>query len=250
MPTDILALSWKVQVAIASGYAAYIVSYRGIRSHHSAQDTLFLSLVFSLVATGTLWLCRDLPPPLAGTWALITSLAAGLFWRRHGMQLLTETLRGPNTTWADDTPSAWVRLQENREFPVSQISVLLKDGTWLNCDETSKFNDAPYGPCVLGTNGDILIYLTSTTPKVVGTEAVKDKVLKTVLHEQYGARLTYVPSGEIARVNIRLMPSLNRRARVEALPLELSAAEPSVGYWLRLRRGLAAVLQKVAAAIS
>lgn len=32
----ILNLPWKIQVALASGYAAYLLGYRGIRSAHKA----------------------------------------------------------------------------------------------------------------------------------------------------------------------------------------------------------------------
>lgn len=218
MPTDILALSWNVQVALASGYAAYIISYRGVRAHHSAQDTLFLTLVFSLIASAELWLARSLSPLLAGAGAFFLSIFVGVLWRRRGMQLLTSLLRGPNTTWSDDTPSAWARLQENREYPLSQISVLLKDGTWLHCNQTALFNDAPYAPAVLGTNGDVLMYLTSIKP----TDA-DEREQPTALDPDFGARLTYIPASEIARVNVRLMPSINRRQKaVAASPTESS----------------------------
>lgn len=244
MPTDIVALSWKVQVALASGYAAYIISYRGVRAHHSAQDTVFLTLVFSLIATAELWLMRFFSPLLAGTAAFLLSVAAGMLWRRRGMRILTSILRGPNTTWADDTPSAWARLQENREFPLSQLSVLLKDGTWLHCSETALFNDAPYSPAILGTNGDVLMYLTSVKPK-----EGREREQSTTLDETFGARLTYVPAGEIARLNVRLMPSLNRRQREAASP-ETS----SMGLWAacshRFRLGLASALRRAAEAIS
>jgi len=200
MPTDILALSWKAQVALASGYAAYILAYRGIRAHHSTQDTVFLALVFSLVASAQLWLTKAYSPILSGATAFLLSVAVGMLWRRRGMELLSAILRRPNTTWSDDTPSAWARLQENRRFPVSQISVLLKDGTWLNCEETSRFNDAPYAPCVLGTSGDILMYLTSVTPK-----GGDDKPQPSTRDRTFGDRLTYIPSSEVARVNIRML---------------------------------------------
>lgn len=208
MPTDLLALSWKVQVALASGYAAYIVSYRGIRAHHSAQDVVFLSLVFSLIASAELWLMRSSTPVVAGLFAFLLSVSVGILWRRRGRQILTDMLRGPNTTWSDDSPSAWARLQENREFPLSQISVLLKDGTWLHCNRTAAFDGQPYSPAVLGTNGDVLMYLTSVKPKD-GPE--REQI--TTLDEEFGARLTYIPSSEISRVNVRLVPSLNRRRK-------------------------------------
>src|SRR5690606_2566842 len=41
MPTDILSLSWQVQVALGSGYAAYLTAYRGNRAHHTPVDAAF-----------------------------------------------------------------------------------------------------------------------------------------------------------------------------------------------------------------
>lgn len=245
MPTDIIALSWSVQVALASGYAAYIMCYRGVRAHHTTHDTIFLTVVFSLVASAALWIARSLSPLAAGASAFALTVVAGLLWRRRGMQFLTALLRGRNTTWSDDTPSAWARLQENREHPLSQISVLLKDGTWLHCNQTATFNDAPYAPCILGTNGDVLMYLTSVKPKE-GDERQQT----TTLDPNFGARLTYVPSAEIARVNVRLLPSISRRRRAAALPQTSSGLAPSVGHWLRFRRGFSEALRRVAAAIS
>lgn len=245
MPTEILALSWKVQVALASGYAAYIISYRGVRAHHSAQDTVFLTLVLSLIASAELWLAGSLSPLTAGAFAFLLSVTAGVLWRRRGMRILSNLLRAPNTTWSDDTPSAWARLQDNHEFPLSQLSVLLKDGTWLHCNQTSTFNDAPYSPAVLGTSGDVLMYLTSIKPK-----GAYEREQRTTLDANFGARLTYVPASEIARINVRLMPSVNRRLTVAASPQRSSEVEPSAGYWRRLRLGLAKALRKAAEAIS
>ena len=245
MPTELLALSWNVQVALASGYAAYIIAYRGVRAYHSAQDTLFLSLVFSLIASSELWLGRSKSPLLVGAFAFLISVSAGILWRRRGMALLTALLRNPNTTWADDTPSAWARLQENREFPLSQLSVLLKDGTWLPCNQTSNFNDAPYSPAVLGTSGDVLMYLTSVKPKE-GEE--REQI--TTIDAKFGSRLTYIPASEIARINVRLMPSISRRQRAAASPVTSSEAVPSAGYLHQLRLGLASALRSAAEAMS
>lgn len=211
MQADILALSWNVQVALASGYAAYIISYRGVRVHHTASDTVFFSMVFSLIASAELWLTRSFSPIVGGTSAFLLTVAVGLLWRRIGMQLLTAMLRGANTTWSDDTPSAWARLQENREYPLSQISVLLKDGTWLHCNETAAFNASPYAPAILGTTGDVLMYLTSIKAK-----DGEERLQTTTLDPNFGARLTYIPASEIARINVRLMPSINRRRTAAA----------------------------------
>jgi hypothetical protein len=241
---ELLALSWTVQVAIASGYAAYIIAYRGIRSHHSTQDALFLALVFSLIATATLYWWRSCNPIAQGLASFLAALSAGLLWRRHGIDALTKLLRKDDTTWSDDTPSAWVRLQENRKHAVSQLSVLLTDGTWLHCDETGLFDGAPWAPFVLGSSGDVLMYTTSVKPKD-GPERRQTTTL-----DPMGDRITYVPAAQIARILLRHHHEGSSLRPVAASPAASSVAAPSVGYLPRYRSGLAGALRRLAAAIS
>jgi len=156
-----------------------------------------LSLVFSLVASASLYWWQAFSPITQGAVAFALTMAAALLWRRRGIDMLTNILRNGNTTWSDDSPSAWARLQENRKYPVSQISVLLIDGTWINCDETAIFNDVPWSPCVLGSSGDVLMYATSIKPK-----DGPDRPQTTTLHS-IGSRITYIPANQIARILLR-----------------------------------------------
>jgi len=50
----LLNLPWNIQIALASGYAAYLLGYRGVRAAHKAIDIAFITLVFGLVATGVI----------------------------------------------------------------------------------------------------------------------------------------------------------------------------------------------------
>ena len=223
MPTEVLALSWTVQIALASGYAAYIIAYRGIRSHHSAQDTAFSVLVFSLIPSAILWMMQKRSPVVGGIVAFIVSIAVASFWRSIGGPVLNWLLRKLRVTWADDTPSAWARLQENRSIRVSQIAVWLNDGSRLICDDASLFTGLPYAPYVLGTNGDVLLYVTHVRPARAAGErespALKSQV--TTLDATRGVRVTYVPSSQIARVTIRHEAELSpRQLEVAARPAE------------------------------
>lgn len=219
MPTDILALSWTVQTALASGYAAYIIAYRGIRSHHSAQDAAFSVLIFSLITSGALWLLRDSSPVAGVVLAFASSIVAAALWRSIGQPFFTWTLRRLKVTWADDTPSAWARLQENRSIRVSQIAVWLNDGSRLICEDASLFTGLPYAPYVLGTNGDVLLYVTHIRP-TSGADGQKSetKPQPTTLDATRGARVTYVPGSQITRVTIRHEAKFN--------PRQLEAAKP------------------------
>lgn len=219
MPTEILALSWTVQVALASGYAAYIIAYRGIRSHHSAQDTLFSVLVFSLIASTTLWWLRTNSPIFAGLSAFLCCIATASLWRSVGAPFLNWCLRKGKISWADDTPSAWARLQENRSVRVSQIAVWLNDGSRLICEDVAKFDGLPYAPFILGTNGDVLIYVSHTRPK-----DGDPKEQPTTLVEGAGARVTYIPASQIARVTIRHEAKISLRPPAAETPAASSKA--------------------------
>lgn len=221
MPTEILALSWTVQIALASGYAAYIIAYRGIRSHHSTQDTVFCVLIFSLLASGTLWLLRDRSPVLGAILAFTWCIVAAAIWRSLGAPAANWALRKLKITWADDTPSAWARLQENRSIRVSQIAVWLNDGSRLICEDVSLFTGLPYAPYVLGTNGDVLLYVTHVRPKQSddsNAERPASKPQPTLLDPTFGALVTYVPVAKIERVTIRHEAQLNPRQLAVASP--------------------------------
>jgi hypothetical protein len=202
MNTELLNLPWQIQVAIAGGYAGYMIAYAGLRHTHRQIDTIFISIIFSLIASGaiaTLTVLRILSPPLlAGSLAFFITCLAAIAWRKWGRRVLELGLRLTNATWANDDSSALTTLTANVKCPVTQIAVLLDDGTWLRCDDTTLFNDAPFGPCLLGPSGDVALYLTHEEPP-----KGKIKKLKSVRDSYYGDRITYVPASRIRQITIR-----------------------------------------------
>ena len=205
-PAALLSLSWQIQVALAGGYAAYILAYTGIRDHHRTLDTTFGTLVFSVVASAAFSLTSPyLLPLFAGAAAIVAAGSAGLAWRRWGRNLLRGVLRGPDVSWSDDDPSAWASLTSDTRNYVSQISVLTDDGDWLRCADTQPFADAPFGPCRLGPTGDVLLYLTD---RVSPDGDIKPQI--GVRDAHYGDLITYVPAARIRRVTVRHIPRSSR----------------------------------------
>ena len=206
MSSDLLNLSWQIQLALASGYAAYLLCYAGIRGSHTTIDTTFSTLIFGLIATAVLYLARPgLSDIMAAALAFFAACAAGLIWRRFLRPLLRWLMRELDVTWSDDDPSALATLLANSKFRVSQIAVLLDDGTWLSCNDTSLFADAPFGPCRLGPNGDVALYLTHEE-----TPAGEVQERKTVRDAAYGDRVTYIPAARIKRVTFRHTREVSR----------------------------------------
>jgi hypothetical protein len=204
MDEKLLSLPWQIQLALGSGYAAYIVAYVGIRDHHRGVDIAFRAIAFGLIATAFLAFTPALNLTLRLAGAVLITVAAGLVWRRFGMGAAKWLLRQGNISWSDDTPSAWATIIAAHR-PVTQISVLLDNGTWLNCSAAGRFNDAPFGPCIFGPNGDIGFYVTDEE-SVDGTVIVNDHVRDAI----EGDRLTYVPAARIVRMSIRHVMKLSR----------------------------------------
>jgi hypothetical protein len=192
-----LSLPWQIQASLAIGYAAYFLAYVGIRFSHQAVDVFFRALIFGVIANLIIWQVRMLHPALAIAIAFLGALALGLFWRRFARGWVHAALHFFNVSWADDDPSAPITLSRNTKYRVSQVAVELQDGTWLRCENTAQFADAPFGPFTLGPNGDMLMYLTHIDEKDGAS-----KELKTVRHEA-GDRINYIPAASIRQVTLR-----------------------------------------------
>lgn len=197
MDEKLLALPWQIQLALGGGYLAYSVAYAGIRSHHRPVDTAFRALAFGLIVVAVLYALPDvLPIPRAGI-AITAALAGGALWRKLGMRLWRWILRQSNVSWADDSPSAWSRLQGDSRAFITQVAVLLDDDSWLISDPVDQFESAPFGSCILGENGDLALYVTSV-------EAADGTVLQSPVRDaRYGDQLTYVPANRVKQLVLR-----------------------------------------------
>jgi hypothetical protein len=208
---EFLKLPWEIQGALASGYAAYAVAYTGLRDRQRPIDIAFLSLVFSVPAMLAFWLLASRGLAISIPAAFVASIVTGIIWRRAIRPLVFQILKKFDVTWSNDDPSALATLSSNTEFRITQIAVLLDDGTWLRCDDARKFVAAPFAPYLLGPNGDVALYLTHEE-----TADGTVKTLTTVRDANYGDRITYVPAGRIKRITIRHKTKTNHPSKVGA----------------------------------
>jgi hypothetical protein len=194
--------SWTTLLLVASGYAAYYVANVGIRDHHKLADVTFSTLVFAFVSAFAFYFCRwmlGLSLVVTSGITFVFGMLAGVIWRRFVRPCFERLLR--SISHADDLPSAWIALFAERH-DATQLTVQLKDGSWLMCDDLRNFRDYPNGPCVLGAKGDILMYVTDKQTKrghgFIPTGGPSDP--------HWGHEITYIPSDQIARVDIRREP--------------------------------------------
>lgn len=193
--------TWQVQLALASGFAAYLVAFMGIRHHHQAIEVTFWSILFSLVTTATLALVPDWDGLYAGVVAFSATVIAAVVWRKWLSDFLFSLLRKGDVSWSNDDPSALFTISNSTKFRITQVAVELEDGTWLRCDHADKFKDTPFGPLTVGPNGDVAFYLTH-----IDRPNEPEKELESVRHTDYGDRITYVPADKIRRITFRHLP--------------------------------------------
>ena len=199
--SDLAALPWQLQLVLGSGYIAYLLAFVGIRHTHKTADTVFGTLAFGLVALATLASLPDQWNALVvAAVAIAAALSAAVLWRWLIRNMLRKALHASGYSWADDTPSAWDRLLEGGYGGATQLTVELNDGRYLYCTEAQRAGEHPFGPFILGTCGDILLYVDSS--KASGGEAVDHTA--SVFDEEWGSLLTYVPAESIRKVAIRV----------------------------------------------
>ncbi|MGL9721770.1 hypothetical protein [Symbiopectobacterium sp.] len=201
LDSTLLDLPWATLVTLASGYISYFIANVGLKEHHKPIDIFFFTLIFSLLPTAiyhvTLWggvnaYAATLPP-------VLLALPLGALWRKYGRKRLYAFLRKHNISWSDSTHSAWQQMFGLTDYRVTELFVVLNDGSGLLSRLPGRFEGLPNGPFTLGNKGDVILYVTHRSP------ASSDKWVEygDVIHQDYGALATYIPADQIARIDIR-----------------------------------------------
>lgn len=204
MDEKLLNLPWEIQLALGSGYVAYMLAYHGIREHHKAIDVTFRAIAFGLCATAILTLV-----PVRFGWervaaAILAAIVGGVLWRFILADLAQWAIRKVDLSWSDETPDAWSKItQHNRRYFYGRVTVYLEDQSVLSCSDTRPFADAPFGPCILGPKGDVALYVTHVCD--AGADSFRE--IDGVRDPHYGDEITYVPACQIRRVKVRLVKS-------------------------------------------
>ena len=190
-------LSLGVQVALGAGYLAYTTAYAGLRKDHGPEDAIFISLAFSALA---MLIFTNLASH--GQWqqsigALVGCLFAGSLWRIAVKKWWHKLMAIFGIHREDGVHSPWLSVTQSKH-QVGQISVHTKNGKVLYLNNRPAFNDAPWSGLYLGGDGGVVM--------IVEEEELPDgktEVREGIVDPVWGTRLTYIPAGEIERVNIR-----------------------------------------------
>ncbi|WGR93509.1 hypothetical protein MTX26_27745 [Bradyrhizobium sp. ISRA443] len=194
-------LPWATLVTLASGYAAYYIANVGVRDHHKPIDVAFSTLVFGFFSAFAYAVCRrrygaDLLA--ASVFAFGAALVIGASWSLFGRATFERLLRRSQVSLSDDLPSAWMALFRAKTY-ATQLSVKLKDGSWVKCEDLNAFTECPNGPCVLGAKGDVLMYVTHIkSPSDEDFEPCTG-----LIDKEWGDEVTYIPADQIMMIDFR-----------------------------------------------
>lgn len=206
MQPDLLSLPWATLLTLACGYAGYYIANVGVREHHKAIDVTFSTILFGFFSAFLYAGLRryDVAILPASAMAFAFAVLLGGVWSRFGRSILKIALRKSDVSMSDDLPSAWLAIFEARNkakrIPAAtQLTVKLKDGAWLKCDNLDRFTHYPNGPCVFGGKGDLLMYVTHFQRN----DADDFEECVDVDAAVWGAEITYIPATEIVRLDLR-----------------------------------------------
>lgn len=203
---SVLDLPFETVLNLAAGYMAYRVAWTGRDSRHAGIDVAMITLVFAGLSQGSVLLARLLLDP-QDTAVQMSLLAAGpfaalfaaAFWRRWGCRWALWILRRARISTSDRSWSAWDAVRSDDALRPTQIILRRRDGTLLMCDNLAAYEGFPSGPCALGDDGSVALYVTAekalSDPDWTETDPRS---------EGWGCLLTYVPASEIASIHYRL----------------------------------------------
>ncbi|GDO99200.1 hypothetical protein [Escherichia coli] len=204
---SLLNLPWATLVTLTSGYIGYFIANVGLKDHHKSIEVTFTTLIFGLLSMmvyqAVMW--AGLNSWFATPPALLCAFIYGALWRRYGRKWMYRFLWSNNISWSDDTSSAWQAMFDQTDFCVSEVIVILRDGSGMMSRLPGNFKEWPNGPFTLGNKGDMVLYVTHTSPS--GSNEWEE--FEGVVNKHWGALATYIPAEQIARVEIRRVRATN-----------------------------------------
>lgn len=220
---QLLQLPYQTLAIMVGGYLAYRLADTGRDSTHRTIDTAAIALVFAfitqaasaylLLTYGAKYPSKINEVPLwvgysVSIGGIIAALIAAAIWRRTSVSGFASFLRKTRISSSDRHMTAWETIINQENSGPSSVTVVRKDGTAVICEKLDDFDKAPFGPMILGQDGSIALYVTSS--RAVGS---KEWIDADPNYADWGPEITIIPAGEVSEVRIRHNPSLLGRWR-------------------------------------
>jgi hypothetical protein len=199
---DFASLPEQLQVILVSGYLGYSIAHAGFRDNERKDDVLYGILSFGIFGYIFYDFTRKAYATflLPGLGALLVSVFVALFWRKYGRRTFNAVLHKSAISNEDGIKTTWARLIQDTTIAPSQLVVLLKDGSVIECDDVQSFGNAPVPLYYTDAEGSIAFYVTR---KISATGEVKE--LQHTRNTEWGDKITYVSKDQISSISIRFL---------------------------------------------
>lgn len=204
-------LPWQAQLVAVAGYFGYVVAYVGRRGGHQPIDTAAISLCFGSVCLFVLSLdsyvssvCPKLPKQVLPIFGVTASIISGALWRAYFRHFAGVVISKLSKSDDDGHLSAWESIIQNQKVDYSQLIVALNDGRVLESYPLGDFNDWPNGPCVLGNDGSIGMYVTNIEEAGVSRET-------NAISNTDGMRITFIPASQVKEIDFKRSKKVEKK---------------------------------------
>ena len=130
----------------------------------------------------------------------ICSLIASAAWRGWGQKCVFRILRHFKISTHDNFQSAWESVIADDGMDLFQIVVRRTDGVTVMCDDLYAFDKTNTGPCYLGQDGSVALYVTHQRDKGGDWEPMTEE-----LDSEVGGQLiTVIAADQVASTQLRI----------------------------------------------
>jgi len=201
---DILNASFEIQAMLVFGYFGYWIATVGLDAKLSTNDRMFQILAYGFVG----WFIGKIAYQIffgilhndIVVWAqiivmFISSVLSASLWRKYIRKWSTSFFSKVKVHTQDHHPSTIVSLINETNLTWNFVQVHLDNGTVLESDFT-KLEGYPTDPLIIDPDGNVAMYITS----IHRANKTPDKLNPN--DEERGYKINYIPSKEIARIEI------------------------------------------------
>lgn len=198
--SQLLTLPLDTLAVLAFGYIGYRIAFVGHDGPHRPIDTVFSTTIFAFLAKAAM-IFHGPPSVLAAFPAFGSVFVAALLWRMWLAPMMQTSFRNRGIIDHDRGRSVWETMLMRKLNCPTQMVVDLKDGSSLMCDDLNRFKSDPLGPCLLGPDGSVAIYVTSHRNDNADEFTPHDD--RYISDPTWGSMMTFIPASEIAQVRMR-----------------------------------------------
>jgi hypothetical protein len=213
---DFFDMSLYLQLAVPIGYLSYLIARCGVNSRDKEVFSLYISMTFSLISIFGYKLYSVIKFYDTGALikygfglevesirlvdAILLPFIIAVLWRKCGSYLFFKFMSYCRISNQTSYKNTLDELIENTAIVIDQITVWLKSGEQLTCDDVSKYLNLPIHGYRIDNDGNIAIYVDRyKNCRDCSWQNIDDLACEEVSGKEYG-RLTFIKSSEVERI--------------------------------------------------